>query len=248
MKKKLTDGSSRIPPNRCLRKRGQLAAQLVDHSRPSTSDFLSGIAPSAGALACSWHRQLHSSRKLLHRELQPTPVLAEGASSRIDTSHFFDVVLVSHPHTKGGDCFAFKPICEIRISTERGSVSSSHRTPPSAPGGQSLNSLSRRIASCTSPISALGRNRAVVLTSKCFPKSSRNGLYSDLQPLTEHSSPLRLPVSNTDAEIAQRHSHQVHHIEHLSVERCSCISQSIHCFDQLVDLAIDDHKDNSCKR
>ena len=42
--------------------------------------------------------------------------------------------------------------CDTRISTCRGSASRSHRSPPSAPGGYSLSSLFRWIASCTSPI------------------------------------------------------------------------------------------------
>ena len=102
---------------------------------------------------------------------------------------------------------------------------------PSAPGGYSLTSLFRWIGSCTSPISTLGPNTAVALTSKCFPNSSRNVEQSDLRPLKEKSSP------NTDAELSQLDSHQVHHIKHFPVECSSCISQSVHCFQQLVDFA-----------
>ena len=78
-----------------------------------------------------------------------------------------------------------------RISTCRGSASSFHRSPPSAPGGYSLNRLFKWIASCT----------AVVLTNKCFPSSSRNALHSDLRPLKEKSSPQR-----TNVTIRTRHA------------------------------------------
>ena len=71
------------------------------------------------------------------------------------------------------------------ISTCRGSASSSHRPPPSAPEVHSLDSLFKWIASCTSPISTLGPITAVVLTNKCFPNSPRNALHSDLRPLKE---------------------------------------------------------------
>ena len=62
--------------------------------------------------------------------------------------------------------------------------------------GYSLNSLFRLIASCTSPISALGPITAVVLTNKCFPSSSRNALHSYLRPLKEKSSHQHTNLTN----------------------------------------------------
>ena len=92
------------------------------------------------------------------------------------------------------------PICDTRISTCRGSASSSHRSPPCAPGGYSLNSLFKWIASCTSLIQTLGPITAVVLTNKCFPNSSRIASHSDLRPLKEKSPPQR-----TNLTIRTRH-------------------------------------------
>ena len=176
-----------------------------------------------------------------HRELQLTPVLAEVGGpivqdrqqARLSASH-------SLPLSSS----------VIRTPGVLTALLSSHKSQRGE--GRPLPSLSS-----SALISALGPNTAVVLTSTCFPKTSRNVLQSDLRPLKEMTSPqrtslpnvvLHLPVSNTDAELVQGPSDQNHHIKHLPVEWCPCISQSIHCFELLADLVTDGQKDISCMR
>ena len=143
------------------------------------------------------------------------------------------------------------PNGDTKISTCRGSASRSHRSPPSAPGGDSLNSLFGWIVSCTSPISTLGPITAVVLTNKCFPDSSRNALQSDLRPLKEKSSPQR--TSLTNVSITFRYPTQMLNLPsdtpiNLSIKRCSRISRTVHCFQHLVDYAVNGHEHSSRKR
>ena len=128
--------------------------------------------------------------------------------------------------------------------TCRGSASISHHSPPSGPGGYSLSNGFRWIAFCTSPISTLGHTTAVVLTNKCFLNSSRNALQSDLRPLKEKSSPQRTnltnSVSNTDANFPS--DTPIRFITSSTYQNAAPASLSIHCIQQLVDLAINGHE------
>ena len=65
-------------------------------------------------------------------------------------------------------------------------------------------------------ISALGPITAVVLTSKCFPNSSRNAFQSDLQPLKEKSSLQR--TSLTIVPITFRYPTQMLNLSHQALQ------------------------------
>ena len=108
-KAKSTDGSLRILPSRCLRRRPQLAVRLVDHRQPSTSDFLSGISAKRLStcmfLAFSFCIRLASpftancgSHLSWPRRL--ARIVQDRKHVRLSASKLFATVLVSHPQAQ----------------------------------------------------------------------------------------------------------------------------------------------------
>ena len=83
------------------------------------------------------------------------------------------------------------PICDTRISSCRGSASSSYRSPPSAQVGCFLH-----VAHFNT-----GPHYSCRLDHKCFPNSSRNALHSDLRPLKRDH-----PHKTCCVHLRERHS------------------------------------------
>ena len=218
-----------ITPSRCLRRRPQLAVQLVCHRQP--------IAPSALPLACSWHSAGASvSQMSLHCELQLTSVLAEVAwpassktGSKLDSQHHIPCHRLhqSSEHCCSLLCFRHPgPSVRPKISTCQGSASSSQSF-------TSLRTWSTSSAVCSggllpahrpfphwvpTQLSSFDKQVLSQIISECVavakqpPSTQSEVVTAAYQP---DQSVHHLLVSNTDAEFTQRHSHRIHHIQAL---------------------------------
>ena len=170
-KTKSTVMSSHTLPGRCLEDVHEWLFSLsVVHDQASRTCFMNRTR--RFGLACT--RCSAASRKFLHCELQLTFVFTEidGAHRprpvANSTSASSSVPYSSVVHTRRiltALLLLLNPMSDFMISMRQRSASTSHHSPPSAPGRCSLNILFRWIASCKSPISTLGPITPVVLTN-----------------------------------------------------------------------------------
>ena len=127
--------------------------RVFAHPAQSLSEKTSTI----GSSTCPLHIHNQTSRTSLqesHQTFEGLHVLGVGLLHA--SRQFLRCELRHLPHQSSAHQDYSQPVCDTKISTCRGSASSSHRSPPSAPRGYSPNSLFRWIASCTSPMSTLG--------------------------------------------------------------------------------------------
>ena len=150
-------------------------------------------------------RLLHPSRKFLHRELQLAPVLTEIAGPyrpRSVTKLVFQHQAPCHPLRKSSEhqeysllCFRY-PVPSVIPRSPR------HEGRPPAPIARvplrlkdSLNSLFKWIASCTSPISLFGSQHSCRLDQQ-VPSQLISECVAKRPPLNEKSSLQRTTLTN----------------------------------------------------